>query len=120
MVIFDSGVGQLTRVDGDRITRARFDTRGVLGGNWSIDHRAVVLGGSLIFGDKLSKMYSLDIEMLLKTGVECVQTIGPRRSTLSSLELAQEQYGSRIQYGLAVVALYTTTTQVHPSVRSCY
>ena len=104
-------------VDGDRTTRARFDTRRVLAGSWKKDHRAVVLGGSLIFGDKLSKMYSLDIDMLLKTDVECVQTFGPGRSSLSSLELTQEKYGSRIQYALAAFSLYTTTTQVRPFVR---
>ena len=67
---------------------------------------------SLVFGDKLSALYALDIETLFKFNVECVRSFGPRRENLGKLENALEQYRSRISYSLAAFSLYTTTTQV--------
>jgi hypothetical protein len=113
-VVFDSGDGVLIRIDSqnDTIVKATFDSRHFLQGSWKQDHKACVLGGSLIFGSKLSSLFALDIEMLLAANVECVTTFGPGREKMGSLEGAQEEYGSRVRYTLAVLSLYTTTTQV--------
>eukprot|EP01046_Picozoa_sp_COSAG06_P108742 COSAG06_NODE_55169_length_291_cov_0.463542_1_plen_86_part_10 len=55
-VVFDSGDGVLIRIDSqnDTIVKATFDSRHLLQGSWEAHHMACVLGGSLIFGSKLS------------------------------------------------------------------
>ena len=113
LLVFDSGDGVLVRCDWESAVQARFDTRRLLQASWSRDHRIEVLGDKLVFGSSLSSLYALHIDMLLKIHVECVTTIGPGRDQMTSLPLLQEQYGSRVRYGLAVFSLYTTATQVH-------
>ena len=71
-----------------------------------------MLAGSLIFGSSFSSIYALDIDRLLQTNVECVTTFGPGRADLSSLEVQQEKYGSRVNVWLACFGIYTTTTQL--------
>eukprot|EP01046_Picozoa_sp_COSAG06_P082089 COSAG06_NODE_29156_length_561_cov_2.303030_1_plen_146_part_01 len=72
-LVFDSGDGVLFRIDSqnDTIVKATFDSRRLLQGSWEQEHTACVLGGSLIFGSKMSSLFALDIEMLLAANVEC-------------------------------------------------
>ena len=73
--------------------------------------RPLFKGGSLVFGTKPSSLYALDIGMLFKASVERVWSFGAGHVELGALANAQEQYGSRVSYGLAAFSLYTTSTQ---------
>jgi hypothetical protein len=112
--VFDPAAATLSLLDmvrGTLVTRP-FDTRRLLGGEWSADHKIALLKGALVFGTRLSSIYALDIDLLMDQGIESVTTIGQGRAAMGRRERLSEAYGSRAAYAQAGLALWTTTTQV--------
>ena len=121
LLALDTGASSLALLGPTTVTVGRFDSRRLLLGEWTADHRAVVLGRRLVIGTTLSNLHALDIELLMRHSVESARAVGPRAMEAAKVERWAEAYGPHAGYARGALLLVTTTTQYisvgfHPSI----
>jgi hypothetical protein len=99
----------------------QFNSQQYLMGQWNKQHPVALIGDQMIFGRSLSRMWGVDVSLMMVHGVEVVNSIGPGRAEMSSIAQFIEFYASRANYAQTSALLFITQWQFismafHPSI----